>query len=385
MCIMKTLTQKQLAADLDYFHKKLVEMHPNPFKYITKGEVLSHLDEIKATSGNLKLAEFGIRLMKLLARLNDGHTEIGASDDVLGTLNYPFKFKYITDGYYVIRASKEYKKYLGLKLLGINDKSMNEIENLLGLVIPIENETSLKYYLPTKLVEPKILNYFGITNGNSSEFVFQKDRKKSTVEVTALDYNTELLDIRDTVKELDKTLDEKETYWVKSMPELGAVYLQYNDCEERGDYTMKQAVKDIESYNMSNLIIDLRNNKGGDSDVLNPLLSYIKREQNRIRVFVLVGADTYSSAVYNLIQLSKLKNVVSVGDIPHGNPTHYGQVRSFELSNSKITVFTSTRTFTFKGYKLGESFKPNHMVSQIPKELLIGKDTQFRYLHENLL
>lgn len=385
MCIMKTLTQKQLVTDLDYFYTKLVEMHPNPFKYITEGEILSHIEEIKATSGNLKLAEFGIRLMKLLARLNDGHTEIGASDDVLGTLNYPFKFKYITDGYYVIRASKEYKKHLGSKLLGINDKSMREIENLLGVIIPIENEISLRYYLPTKLVEPKVLNYFGIANGNSSEFVFQKEGKTSVVEVTALDYNTDLVDIRSTIKELDMTLDEKETYWVKSMPELGAVYLQYNDCEERGDYTMKQAVKDIESYNMSNLIIDLRNNKGGDSDVLNPLLSYIKREQNRIRVFVLVGADTYSSAVYNLIQLSKLKNVVSVGDIPHGNPTHYGQVRSFELSNSKITVFTSTRTFTFKGYKLGESFKPNHMVSQIPKELLIGKDTQFRYLHENLL
>ena len=114
-------------------------------------------------------------------------------------------------------------------------------------------------------------------------------------------------------------------------------------------------------------------------------MNYVKRNRNEIKTFVLVGADTYSSAVYNLTQLSKLENVVSVGDIPHGNPTHYGQVRSFELPNSKITVFTSTRTFTFKGYKLGESFKPNHMVSQMPKELLTGKDAQFRYLEENLL
>lgn len=382
---MKALTQKQLVTDLDYFYAKLIEMHPNPFKYVTKGEMLSHIEEIKTTSGNLGLEEFGIRLMKLLARLHDGHTEIGASDDVLGTLNYPFKFKYITDAYYVISASKEYKKHLGSKLLGINDKSMREIENLLSVIIPIENETSLKYYLPTKLVEPKILNYFGITDGNSSEFVFQKDGKKSTVEVTALDYNTNLLDIGSTVKELDTTLDEKKTYWIEDMPKLDAIYLQYNECEEREEYTVSQVVRDIKASDRRKLIIDLRNNKGGDSDTLNPLLNYVKRNRNEVKTFVLVGADTYSSAVYNLTQLSKLENVVSVGDIPHGNPTHYGQVRSFELPNSKITVFTSTRTFTFKGYKLGESFKPNHMVSQMPKELLTGKDAQFRYLEENLL
>lgn len=382
---MKTLTQEQLVTDLDYFYNKLVEMHPNPFKYIKRGEFLSDIEEIKTIPGDIRTEEFGIRLMKLLARLNDGHTEIGASDDVLGTLNYPFKFKYITDGYYVIGASKEYEKYLGFKLLGINDKSISGIEDILGVIIPTENETSMKYYLPTKLVEPKILNYFGITNGNYAKFIFQKGRKNSVAEVLALDYNTELIDIFSTVKNLDKTLQKKETYWVESMTKLNAVYLQYNECEEKKGYTVSQVVRDIKASNMRNLIIDLRNNKGGDSDVLNPILSYIKSEQKRIRVFVLVGTDTYSSAVYNLIQLSKLKNVVSIGDIPHGNPTHYGQVRSFELPNSKIKVFISTRTFTFKGYGLGEPFKPTHKVSQIMDELLVGRDTQFRYLEENLL
>ncbi len=381
---MKTLTQKQLITDLDYFYTKLVEMHPDPFKYIKRGEILSYIEETKTASENLKLEEFGIRLMKLLARLNDGHTEVGASDDVLGILNYPFKFKYITDGYYVISASKEYRKYLGSKLLGINNKTISEIENLLGVIIPIENETSLKYYLPTKLVEPKLLNYFEITNGNNAEFTFQKDGKNFVVEVPALDYNTELIDIFSTIKGLELTLEKKENYWVKSMSKLDAAYLQYNDCKEREDYTMNQVVKDIESYNISNLIIDLRNNRGGDSDVLNPLLRYVKREQDNIRTFVLVGTDTYSSAIYNLIQLTRFKNITTLGDIPHGNPTHYGQVRSFELPHSKIKVFTSTRTFTFKEYRLGQVFKPSYIVKQIPEELFAGKDTQFSFLKRNL-
>lgn len=382
---MKTINKKQLSTDLDYFSRKLIEMHPNPFKYIKKKEFLSYVDELKTTFKGLGFEEVGIGLMKLTARLKDGHTELGVSGEVLGPLNYPFRFKYINNGYYVVSASEEYKQYLGFELLGINDKSISEIEDLLTTIIPIENETSMKYYLPTKLVEPKLLNYFKITNGNSAEFILQKDGKNSVVEVPALDYNTELFDILHTIKDLEMTLDQKDTYWVESMYGLDAVYLQYNTCEEREDYQMNQVVKEIESYNMSNLIIDLRNNKGGDSDVLDPLLDYIRKNKYEVKTFILVGSDTYSSAIINLLDLSKLHNTVSVGEIPHGNPTHYGQVRSFELPNSKLRIFTSTKIFTFKGYKLGESFKPDYIVPQIPKELFMGEDTQFRYLKQNLL
>jgi len=251
--------------------------------------------------------------------------------------------------------------------------------------IPIENEISLNYYLPTKLVEPKILNYFGVANGNDVEFVFQNGKEKITVKVTALDYKTELVDINDSVRELDETLYKKEIYWIKDIPELEVVYLQYNECEEREDYKMSQVVRDIKNFNREKLIIDLRNNKGGDSDVLNPLLNYIRKEQNKIEIFVLTGVDTYSSAIYNLVQLSRLKNVITLGDIPHGNPTHYGQVESFVLPNSKLRIFTSTRIFKFRGYKLGETFLPQYLVSHVSTELLNGKDMQFRYLQENLI
>jgi hypothetical protein len=383
---MKAINKKQLSTDLDYFSKKLIQMHPNPFKYIKKEEFLSYIDELKTTFKDPGLEEVGIGLMKLIAKLKDGHTELGISYAVLGPLNYPFKFKYINDGYYVVSASEEYKQYLGSELTGINNKPISEIEALLTAIIPIENETSLKYYLPTKLIEPNLLNYFGITHGNYAKFILQKEENKSVVEVTAVDYSkTKLLDINTTIKELDITLVKKEKYWIKSIPALDAVYLQYNNCEERKDYTMSQVVRDIKSFNAKKLIIDLRNNKGGDSEVLDPLLDYIKKNGNEIKTFPLVGADTYSSAIINLLDLSKLPNTISVGEIPHGNPTHYGEVKSFELPNSKLRIFTSTKIFTFEGYELGESFKPDYIVPHVPKEFFRGKDVQFRYLRKNLL
>ena len=382
---MKTVNKNELMQDLNYLQKKLIEKHPNPFKYIKEGEFLSHIEEIIKDTNDMSIKEFGMKLMQLLASLNDGHTGLGLSFDVLGSLNCPFKFKYIYDGYYILSTSKKYKQYLGAKIIEINNLPMSKIEDLLHSLIPLDNEISLRYYLPSKIIEPVILNYFGIANSNKIIIKLKKDNKEIKLEVAAQDYNIDLLDTEDTLNQSDFTLKKKGKYWIKDLLKLDAVYLQYNECEERKDYKMGEVVKNFKNFHRKNLIIDLRNNRGGDSDVLNPLLNHIKRHQDKIKTFVLAGTDTYSSAIYNLVQLAKYRNVITVGDIPHGNPTHYGQARKFRLPNSKLSIFTSTRTFTFKGYRLGESFRPNYLVSQLPKELFKGKDTQFRYLSKNIL
>lgn len=117
---------------------------------------------------------------------------------------------------------------------------------------------------------------------------------------------------------------------------------------------------------------------------MNPFIRYVKKNR-KIKIYVLVGVKTYSLAIYNLVQLSRLDNVVTLGEIPHGNPTHYGEVGSFTLPNSKLDVFTSTRVFTFNGYRLGESFKPDFLVHPVAQKLLKGKDSQFEYLIDNVI
>ncbi len=382
---MKTINNTELKEDVEFLEKKLLEIHPNPFKYLKKEDFFAYTRELKNTKKTMSIYEFGMKLMILLARIRDGHIEMGYSDDVQGPLSCPVRFEYITDGYYVVGASKEYKELLGAKLLFINDYSMGEVEKMLLPIITIENEVSLRYYLAKKLEEPRVLNYFGVTNGDHYILELEKDSKVTTVEMTAIHHNdVNLIHINETIKELDWTLLKKDTYWIKDLPDLDAVYFQYNECEEIEGYKMSEVVGGIKRYNRKRLIIDLRDNIGGNSDVLNPLIRYIKKNKG-ISVYVLVGVKTYSSAIYNLVQLSRLDNVVTLGEIPHGNPTHYGEPDGFRLPNSRIEVFSSTRTFTFKGYRLGESFKPNYLVSPVAHELLKGKDSQFKYLTDYLL
>lgn len=380
---MEDKNTNQIIEDIDFLERQLLKKHPDPFRHISQKDFTAHIQEIRVRSNSTGVKDLGMEIMKLLAKLNDAHTELDIS--YFGSLVFPFKFRYISDGFYTVSTSLEYQQYLGWKLVAINNKPIDEIKKVLRAIIPIENEMSENYYLSSKLVEPKILNYFNVIKDFECNFHFQKDNKEIVVRSKALHYSTKLIDIFKTIKELDWTLQKEGLYKLQDIPELDTVYLQYNECTEMKEYTMQQVANDIQKFNRKNLIIDLRNNLGGDSDVLNPVLNYIKENENNLKIFILIGVDTYSSAIYNLMELIEFRNTTTIGDIPHGNPTHFGEVESFKLPNSQLQIFISTKIFKEKEYRIGDSFKPDYFVQHTPDTLLKGKDAQFRYLKEKFL
>jgi hypothetical protein len=142
---MKTLNTVAIQQDIKELHKKLEQIHPNPYKYITKKKFTALLESNTVNASNIK--DLGLALMTCLAVLNDGHTYLGLSDDVLGKENFMFKFEYLNNGYYLTQSSECLSNYLGSKLLGINDYNMNELELRIKSFIPQENEISTRYKL----------------------------------------------------------------------------------------------------------------------------------------------------------------------------------------------------------------------------------------------
>lgn len=59
-------------------------------------------------------------------------------------------------------------------------------------------------------------------------------------------------------------------------------------------------------------VIDLRFNSGGDSGVVNPLVHGLK--QRGLKVYALVGRDTFSSAFWTAQDLKRKANAVLVGE-----------------------------------------------------------------------
>jgi len=63
------------------------------------------------------------------------------------------------------------------------------------------------------------------------------------------------------------------------------------------------------------------------------------------KLFVIIGRKTFSSAVLNTLDFKKHTNAIIVGEETSGKPNHYGEIKSFELPNSKLKVYYSTKYF----------------------------------------
>lgn len=380
---MKKLSKELIKQDIKEFQEKLEKIHPNPYRYISRNDFKNLLYKNIEDINTVK--ELGLNIMSVLAKLNDGHTYLEPSIDVLGKKNFIFGFRYFSNGYYLINSSKNLSKHLGYKLVGIDGFTVKDVEQKVKEFISQENETSIHYYFSSIIREPFLLEYLGIKRKEYITLHFEMEKKVVSVNMNPEDYICKSVFLKDIVRDGYITLQERESYWYTCFEDLNAFYFQYNDCAQRDDLKISEIVRSIKDGNFQNIIIDLRNNRGGDSDVLNPLVRFLKESKGIFKVFVLVGIDTYSSVVINLLELCTIDDVVSIGEIPHGNPTHYGEVVSFVLSNSKLKVFLSSKIFRFKGYRFGESFKPTFVVNTEIQDIWNGRDTQMEFVKESIL
>ena len=96
------------------------------------------------------------------------------------------------------------------------------------------------------------------------------------------------------------------------------------------------------------IIIDLRFNGGGDETVIWPLWQALEKSErfsDKGDIIGLISRQTFSSAMSNSHQLRDTCGAVLIGEPTGGKPNHFGQLSSFTLPNTGITISHSTKWF----------------------------------------
>jgi hypothetical protein len=99
------------------------------------------------------------------------------------------------------------------------------------------------------------------------------------------------------------------------------------------------------------LVIDLRQNRGGDYTAGEKYLIHPVRDLPSINrkghLFVLIGTDTFSAAMNNAAQFHSQTAAILVGQEIGEKPNSYQEPQSMSLPNSHLTVRYSTRFYQF--------------------------------------
>jgi hypothetical protein len=142
-------------------------------------------------------------------------------------------------------------------------------------------------------------------------------------------------------------------YWYEHLADQKTVYFQYNRCREMSSQSFasfsQELIAFIDTHAVERVVIDLRQNGGGNSSILLPFINAIRARPSlnqRGKVFVAIDNGTFSSGMLNAVNLQQMTQAILVGEPTGGKPNSYGEVLSFTLPNSKLIVNYSVKLFT---------------------------------------
>lgn len=371
------LTSKHYIEDLQFLKRELPKRHKNLFAKTSKEIFNDRVEKIKQKSKFLNNESFEIELYKLIKEIDDEHTRI---EPIYKTI-FPIKFDFFKEGIFVTGTNATNSNLLHKKLNGIGNSTLKEITKKIESIVKTDNQSYFKVYFQNVINNPRMLKGLNISKSNlNSNF------NLDSVNYEIFSVQKENLSLKPTSKLL--RYSNSDNYWYKLIDNGKTLYFNYQDCSEQTEkpfeYFSSQLFKFIESKKPKKIIVDLRNNGGGNSAILNPFLeklqkSYLNRKGS---LFVLIGKKTFSSALMNAVDLKRNYKSIFIGQSTSGNVNHYGETRGFRLPNSRIIVGYSTKYWEiWKGYD--GALTPDVKVEYSIKKFKNNADEAIEYVIKN--
>ncbi|OON90272.1 MAG: hypothetical protein ATN32_00555 [Candidatus Epulonipiscium fishelsonii] len=388
ICGAKSLSPREM--DLNTIKLILDKYHPNPYINISEKEFL---DKIKKLNGTMTNTQFYYGLRELVSLIEDSHTSI---DFINSQTKYEtihaldFAIAEFDNKWYLFIANKDNEKLLGQELLLINSTTIQAAFEKALKIIPNDNIFWAKNNFSNTINFQEALIYLGIASPNEPVILTlkSKDGKISKMETAA--YSSEQINQMNIVQYQPKIyaptqLKKNYYYWANPLRNQ-TFFIQYNICRENPQFPMDEFAKTIKQELKKNkykkIIIDLRYNTGGNSEVISPLLKMLKDQQNiqKFKVYTLIGSSTFSSAVLNTWDTKTILNSTLVGTPTGGNINHFGEVRSVQLTSLPLVMNYSTKYFNIVPNYTKGAIYPDVKVNQLLEDYNNGIDSPVEWI-----
>lgn len=339
----------QLSLELPKRHKNLFFSREGKYFY-------EDIDNLKSDIDMYDDYEVMVSIAKIVATIKDAHTYVSLPVRFL----CPVELYWFSDGIYVVSVVEEYKEMLHSRIVSINGKDINKIIEALTEIISHENKQFLKSQLPKYIPAIELLYGLEIVD-DLDELDFTYETSKGQLRTSKV----KSLSISEAKKKLEKINEKIHRdklpfyrrknscyYWYEYIIEFDTVYFNYGLCKEDAYKDVRSFTEDlikiINNRKPEKLVIDIRNNFGGNSALLDPFIVYLSKNERlnkKGKIFVIIGRDTFSSALLNAISLKEKTEAIFIGEGTGGKPNCYGEVERFTLTNSRLVVAYSTEYF----------------------------------------
>lgn len=375
------LTEKEAKEDLDYVIDKLRNRHPAWLEEENAkvDEVEKRYSELSGRIGEVTMLQFYRDISYLLNPLHDGHTYIDYNDPDL---------RLIDDVSYLRQ---------GIRPTHINGEPIEDIINCYLQYESYEVEADEREaFFDNAVCYSYFLRKCGVDTFDGVTFTYVIDGHPTDIHHKMVNYDT-WCDMNQNDQEESgdgsELTVERDCWWVyyniDVKANLGVFTLQECICDTQYRKTVDDFFKVIAENHITNVVIDLRDNGGGNSSVVNYFIRYLdidrycnlpvdvrygdfllkfrntianKRLQPQFtgQVYVLTNRRTFSAAKDFAMMIRDNDLGLIVGRASSNLPDTYGDSLFFVLPNSHMNLSVSyKRWFRIDSSKAGQPLTPD--------------------------
>lgn len=387
--------------DINIFSDGYKTNHINLFYWRSEDFFDEMVMKLKENVPNLSDLEIAVELQKIIASMQDFHSSVALLEsENFNCELFPFQFVLLEDGLYILNVRvlegsiPDYSKYLYMKVTSVNGIDIEEIQERLFPVIGGNRYEAAREAYFTTYFQPNVLRAIRVADPKEGFlFTFQNEdgilleQTVKTISPETRRQSSNLIDypmyfMRNTTKN-----------WYTYLENDKVLYFAYNVCIDK-DGTLNDLrieMRDIlRSGAVKTVVVDLRNNSGGNNTLLDYFLMNLKDTQEQFKdLYIIIGSYTFSAGVDAAVDLSKLDNAILIGAPTGESPDDLGDWRTFELPNSLYLCKYSTKLFVDgKGFNVITADTPllNFEESSVRPHIYISNDLDnYRNMQDEIM
>jgi hypothetical protein len=291
-----------------------------------------------------------VEIRRLATLLGDGHSGVRVPMHRIPVDLYRF-----TDGVFVIGGSREGTRLIGARVDSIGRLSMDAAMAAVKPYVPRDNDMGWLLNGPRLLAQVPTLSAIGAVRDTSAVDLALRFPDGHREHVRLAPYVGPLSRPTLAGGQLTGTrplyLSNDSPFWMARLPHDQGLYMEYGAVAEPADETTQQfadrLVDTLRASHTRNLVVDVRNNGGGNTFLFPPLLDAVisfAASDSSHRIYLVVGRGTFSAAQNFATLVERLaRNVITVGEPSGSRPNFVGESPTVRLPYSGAVTVVSSR------------------------------------------
>ncbi|MEN8375031.1 MAG: hypothetical protein ABFS34_06225 [Gemmatimonadota bacterium] len=332
--------------DVRFLARSLEYIHYDLFDNVSPEVFSAFVDRLIQDIPRLSDRQIVVRLMRLTRMAGDAHTNLFPEHVFRSTREgVPATFFKYADGLYVQSASAAHGALVGREVVAVAGRDPIAVLDSVGQIVSRDNPMWVDLTAANLISFPQILEGLGLAPSPARlELTVRDDGgpdETVVLQVTPGPPDSSWVDVWP--DHLLRGRTPQLRYWFEELPELGAAYFQFNlvfnDSEEPLPDFLDRMFAELDARGVGRLIIDLRENRGGNVFLADKLLHHLisrPRFHEPGSLYVIAGRKTFSAAMYTAAQMERHLDPIFVGEPTGSRPNFVGETVYIRLPYSGL-------------------------------------------------